>query len=93
MQVIKKIMLCTAVPFLFAIGTAPAHAGARYVPPDAGMSMDKLTPEQRDQAIEIKEKLMGMEMEYEEALAAMQSKHAHAMMKMEMQLLDLYKGH
>lgn len=93
MQVIKKIALYTAVPFLLAIATIPAQASARYVPPDAGMSMDKLTPEQRTQAIEIKEKLMHMEMEHQEAMAAMETQHAHAMMQLEMQLLDLYKGH
>jgi len=34
-----------------------------------------------------------MEMEHQEAMAAMETQHAHAMMQLEMQLLDLYKGH
>jgi len=55
--------------------------------------MEKLTPEQRTQAITIQQKMMQMEMDHKEAMAQMEMKHEHEMMQMQNQLLDLFKGH
>ncbi|MGF6852872.1 hypothetical protein B0G69_2766 [Paraburkholderia sp. RAU2J] len=57
------------------------------------MMMDKLTPEQRTQAINIQQKMMQMEMDHQDAMSQMEMKHEREMMQLQDQLLDLFKGH
>jgi hypothetical protein len=97
MKSLRKIFLCGAIPLLLAAGSAHAqgigHSGMYVRPPNWDMMMEKLTPEQRSQAIDIQMKMMKMEMDYEQAKAQMEMKHAAEMMQMQTQLLQLYKGH
>lgn len=37
--------------------------------------------------------MMQMDMEYHDTMAQMEMKHAHEMMQMQNQLLDIFKGH
>ena len=55
--------------------------------------MDKLTPEQRGQAIDIQEKMMKMDIEHQQAAARMDMKYAQVMMQLQTQLLDVFRGH
>jgi hypothetical protein len=63
------------------------------MPPNWGMMMDKLTPEQRGQAIDIQEKMMKMDIEHQQAAARMDMKYAQVMMQLQTQLLDVFRGH
>jgi hypothetical protein len=54
--------------------------------------MEKLTPDKRQQAIEIQQKMMQMQMDRDEKMIQMEMKYRHDMMQMQYQLLDLYKG-
>lgn len=98
MKSIQKIILCGALPFLFATGAAQAEGGGiglsgTYVTPPNWEMMDKMAPEQRSKAISIHQKMMAMEMEHREAMMKMEMQYEHAMMDLQNQLLDLYKGH
>lgn len=101
MNPIRKLMLCGAVPFLLFAGAAQADGGGigrsgAYMSHTSDwpmMMMDKLTPEQRTQAIVIQQKMMSMEMEHNEAMAKLQMQHDKEMMALQSQLLELYKGH
>jgi hypothetical protein len=97
MKTIRKIILCAMVPLSMAAGSAHAQglgrSGTYLMPQDYHMMMDKLTPEQRTQAINIQQKMMQMEMDHQEAMSQMEMKHEHEMMQMQNQLLDLFKGH
>jgi hypothetical protein len=96
MRSIRKIMLCGLVPLALAAGSVHAqgigHNGTYIMPPNWGM-MEKLTPDQRTKAIEIQQKMMQMETEYQDSVAQMEMKHSHEMMQMENELFSLYKGH
>lgn len=52
-----------------------------------------LPPEQWTKAIELEQKMMQLEAEYNDSVAQMQIKHEHDMMQMQNELLDLFKGH
>jgi hypothetical protein len=97
MKSIRAVMMCCMLPLALAAGAAQAqgigHAGTYLMPPNYSMMMDKLTPEQRTQAIGIQQKMMQMEMEYQDTMAQMEMKHTHEMMQMQNQLLDIFKGH
>ncbi|WP_175971871.1 hypothetical protein [Burkholderia sp. BCC0322] len=101
MNPIQKLMLCAAIPFLLVTGAAQADGGGigrsgTYMSHTSDwpmMMMDKLTPEQRTQAIVIQQKMMAMEIEHNEAMAKMQMQYDREMMSMQNQLLELYKGH
>lgn len=101
MNLIKKLMLCGAIPFLLVAGAAQADGGGigrsgTYMSHTSDwtvMMLDKLTPEQRAQAIVIQQKMMAMEMEHNESMAKMQMQYDKEMMAMQNQLLELYKGH
>ncbi|MGF6638264.1 hypothetical protein OKW30_006006 [Paraburkholderia sp. Clong3] len=97
MKPIQKVILYGMLPFVLAAGAAHAQgigrSGTYTMPPDWAMMMDKLTPEQRSQAIDIQEKMMKMDMEHQQAMAQMEMKHAQAMMQLQTQLLDIFKGH
>ncbi|WP_341317260.1 hypothetical protein WN982_38900 [Paraburkholderia sp. IMGN_8] len=97
MKSIRTIILCGLLPLALAAGSVQAQgigrAGTYVMPPNYSMMMDKLTPEQRTQAIGIQQKMMQMEMEYQDTMAQMEMKHAHEMMAIQNQLLDLFKGH
>ncbi|ASL46690.1 hypothetical protein bAD24_III04830 [Burkholderia sp. AD24] len=97
MKSIRAAMVCCLLPLAFVAGSAQAqgigHAGMYLMPPNYSMMMDKLTPEQRTQAIGIQQKMMQMEMEYQDNVAQMEMKHTHDMMQMQSQLLDIFKGH
>ena len=97
MKSIQKIILCAMLPLSLATGFAHAQgigrAGTYLMPQDYQMMMERLTPEQRTQAITIQQKMMQMEMDHKEAMAQMEMKHEHEMMQMQNQLLDLFKGH
>jgi hypothetical protein len=97
MNSLRKILLCGLLPLAFAAGSVHAqggigHSGMYTMPPNWGL-MDKLPPEQRTQAIGIQQKMMQMEMDYQDTVAKMEMKHAHEMMQMQNELLNLYKGH
>lgn len=96
----RKLMMCAMVPLLLAIGTAAnaqgiGRSGTYVRPPNAEVviSMDKLTPGQREQFVQIKTKMMQAEMEHEQAVTQMDVKYQLAMMEMQKQLMDLYRGH
>ncbi|MBN3822528.1 hypothetical protein G3O00_02705 [Burkholderia sp. Ac-20384] len=101
MNPIRKLMLCGAIPFLLVAGAAQADGGGigrsgTYMSHTSDwtmMMMDKLTPEQRTQAIVIQQKMMAMDMAHNEAMAKMQMQHDKEMMALQSQLLELYKGH
>ncbi|SDF94923.1 hypothetical protein [Paraburkholderia phenazinium] len=97
MKSIRSIIVCGLLPLALLAGSVHAQgigrSGTYTMPPNWGMMMDKLTPEQRTQAIGIQEKMMQMEMDYQDTMAQMEMKHAHEMMQMQAQLLDLFKGH
>jgi len=97
MKSIRNVILCAMLPLSLAAGLAQAqgigHNGTYLMPQNYQMMMDKLTPEQRTQAITIQQKMMQMEMEHQEAMSQMEMKHEHEMMQMQNQLLDLFKGH
>jgi len=97
MKSIRKVLLCGMLPFVLAAGAAHAQgigrSGTYTMPPNWGMMMDKLTPEQRSQAIDIQEKMMKMDMEHQQASAQMEMKYAQSMMQLQTELLDLFKGH
>ncbi|MGF6595756.1 hypothetical protein P3T23_000463 [Paraburkholderia sp. GAS448] len=97
MKSIRQMVLCGMLPLVLAAGTAHAqgigHSGMYTMPPNWGMMMDKLTPEQRSQAIDIQEKMMKMDMEHQQATAQMEMKYAQAMMQLQTELLDIFKGH
>ena len=97
MNSIRKVILCAMLPLALVTGLAHAqgigHSGTYLMPPNYGMMMDKLTPEQRTQAVNIQQKMMQMEMEHQDAMSHMEMKHEHEMMQMQNQLLDLFKGH
>jgi len=66
-----------------------------YVRPpnaDVVISMDKLSPSQRDQFVQIKTKTMQIEMEHEQAVAQMDMKYQQSMMEMQRQLMELFRG-
>jgi hypothetical protein len=96
MRSIRKIMLCGLIPLAIAGASVHAqgigHNGTYIMPPNWGM-MEKLTPDQRTKAIEIQQKMMQMETEYQDSVAQMEMKHSHEMMQMENELFSLYKGH
>jgi GTP-binding protein EngB required for normal cell division len=54
--------------------------------------MDKLTPDKRQQAIAIQQKMMQMQMEHDDQMTQMEMKYRHGMMQLQSQLLDIYKG-
>lgn len=97
MKTIRAAVMCCLLPVVFAVGSAHAQgigrAGTYLMPPNYSMMMDKLTPEQRTQAIGLQQKLMQMDMEYQDTMAQMEMKHMHEMMQVQNQLLDLFKGH
>ena len=97
MKSIRALMMCSLLPLALIAGSVQAQgigrAGTYLMPPNYGMMMEKLTPEQRTQAIGIEQKMMQMEMEYQDTMAQMEMKHAHEMMQMQNQLLDIFKGH
>jgi hypothetical protein len=55
----RRAHLATGAAHAQGIG----HSGMYTMPPNWGMMMDKLTPEQRSQAIDIQEKMMKLNME------------------------------
>jgi hypothetical protein len=66
-----------------------------YVRPpnaDVVISMDKLSPSQRDQFVQIKTKTMQIEVEHEQAVAQMDMKYQKSMMEMQRQLMELFPG-
>jgi hypothetical protein len=97
MKTIRKIILCAMFPLSIAAGSVHAEgigrSGTYLMPQDYQMMMDKLTPEQRTQAINIQQKMMQMEMDHQEAMSQMEMKHERKMMQMQSQLLELFKGH
>ena len=97
MKSIRRVLLCGMLPFVLAAGAVHAqgigHSGTYTMPPNWGMMMDRLTPEQRSQAIDIQEKMMKMDMEHQQASAQMEMKYAESMMQLQTELLDLFKGH
>jgi len=97
MKSIRAILMCGVLPLALVAGSVQAQgigrAGTYLMPPEYSMMMDKLSPEQRAQAIGIQQKMMQMDMEYHDTMAQMEMKHAHEMMQMQNQLLDIFKGH
>jgi hypothetical protein len=97
MKSIKAAILYVALPLVIAAGTVHAQgigrAGMYEMPPEFGMSMDNLTPQQRTQVIEIKQKMMAMAAEHHDTMQQMDMKYGHEMMAMQNQLLEIYKGH
>jgi hypothetical protein len=85
------------LPRLFsdAAATSSLIAVTHFVVTDSvhGQVQDKLTPEQRDQFVRIKTKMMQAQMEHGQAVTQMDMKYAQAMMEMQKQLMDLYRGH
>ena len=82
MNPIRKLMLCGAIPFLLVAGAAGRTAAALVAAAPMShtsdwtmMMMDKLTPEQRTQAIGTQQshrhpaKMMAMEMQWRNAEA------------------------
>jgi hypothetical protein len=101
MKNVRNVIACALIPLMCGIGTAHAQGqgigrsgsyGPRW---DTGitMSMDKLSPEQRDQVIQIKAKMMQMEMEHQETMTKMEMQFEQTMMQLQKQLLDVFKGH
>ena len=97
MKSIRAALMCGLLPLALVAGSVQAQgigrAGTYLMPPEYSMMMDKLTPEQRAQAIGIQQKMMQMDMEFQDTMAQMEMKHAHEMMQMQNQLLDIFKGH
>ncbi|MFM0395030.1 hypothetical protein [Paraburkholderia phytofirmans] len=97
MKTFRKIILWAMIPLSIVAGSAHAEGIGRSVtylmPQDYQMMMEKLTPEQRTQAINIQQKMMQMEMDHQEAVSQMEMKHEREMMQLQNQLLDLFKGH
>ncbi|MFP3557344.1 hypothetical protein SB861_42650 [Paraburkholderia sp. SIMBA_049] len=94
----RKLMTCALVPLVLAFGaTADAQGIGRSelsVGPSSTavvVSMDKLTPGQRDQAVPIKTKMIQIEMEHEQAVAQMDMKYQQSMTEMQRQLMELYR--
>nr|WKF59827.1 hypothetical protein HUO10_004338 [Paraburkholderia busanensis] len=97
MKSIRAAVMCCLLPIALTAGAAHAqgigHAGMYLMPPNYSMMIDRLTPEQRTQAITLQQKMMQMDMEYQDAMAQMEMKHTHEMMLVQNQFLDLFKGH
>ncbi|MEX3790381.1 hypothetical protein [Paraburkholderia sp. BR14374] len=100
MKTVRNAVLCTLVPLLCAVGTAHAQGGighsGSYGPwwdTPATMSMDKMTPQQRDKVVQMEHRMMQTAMKHDQAMAKMESDFMHSMMEMQKQLLELYRGH
>ncbi|MGF6920682.1 hypothetical protein [Paraburkholderia sp. 40] len=100
MLTIRKLMMCAAVPLVLAFGATANAQGVggneMYVAPsgtEVVIAMDKLAPGQRDQVVQIKTRMMQMEMEHREAIMQVDTKYQRSIMEMQMQLLSLYRGH
>lgn len=80
MKSIRKAALCVMLPLM--LGATAAHAGEVMPFSEHSyetMAMEKMPMEQRKQALEMKKKIMQMEM-----------KHDKEMLEMRTKLLDLY---
>ena len=95
----RKLMTCALLPLVLAFGaTADAQGIGRSemsVGPSSTavvISMDKLTPGQRDQVVQIKSRMMQAQMEDDQAVMQTDAKYQQSMMEMQMQLLALYRG-
>ncbi|HTI16498.1 MAG TPA: hypothetical protein VL598_02405 [Trinickia sp.] len=96
MKQIRIMASGAALTLCFVAGMAHAQTtrpGGMYVAPPNWEMLEKLTPEQRQQAITIQEKMMQMQMQHEDDMAKMEMKYKHDMMQMQSQMLDLYRGH
>jgi hypothetical protein len=101
MKTVRNAVLCTLIPLMCAVGTAHAQGGGighngSYGPmwdTPVTMSMDKLTPQQRDEVVQIKSRMMQTAMEHEQAMAKMEHDFMQSMMEMQKQLLELFRGH
>ncbi|WDD90415.1 hypothetical protein Bsp3421_000254 (plasmid) [Burkholderia sp. FERM BP-3421] len=96
MNTVKGLVSAGMVALCMVTGVAHADGGigrGGMYGPDWGMMMEKLTPDQRAQAITIQQKMMQMKMDHEDAMAKMEMDYNHEMMRMQNQLLELYKGH
>jgi hypothetical protein len=100
MKTVRKIVLCALLPALCAAGAVHAQGGGigrsgTYGPAWSGdmmLPMDSLSAQKRDQAVQIREKMMQMEMDHEEEMMQTEMKYDQAMMQMHKALLDLYRG-
>jgi hypothetical protein len=101
MKIVRKAILCALVPLVCAVGAAHAQGGGighngsygpRWDSP-VTMSMDNLTPQQRNAVVQIKSKMMQTAMEHDHAMAKMEMDFMQSMMEMQKQLFDVFRGH
>lgn len=96
MKLFRNTTLCALSALILAMSTAHAqgigHSGTYLMPPNWEM-MNHLPPDQRTKAIELEQKMMQMEAEYNDSVTQMRMKHEHDMMQMQNELLNLFKGH
>jgi hypothetical protein len=100
MTSIRKLLVCSMLPFAFAAGTA-AHAegigrsGTYVRPPNAEMTvaMDTLSPGEREQYAQIESRMMQAQIDHDQAVMQEDIRYRQVMMDMQNQLLKLYRGH
>jgi hypothetical protein len=101
MKTVRNTLLCAVVPLICALGAPHAEAqgigrSGTYGPwwdSPITMSMDKLTAQQRSEVVQIRNRMMQMTMEHEQAMAKMESEFMQTMMDLQKQLLDVFRGH
>ncbi|MBN3760635.1 hypothetical protein [Burkholderia sp. Ac-20365] len=101
MKTFRNAILCAVVPLACAIGATHAQAqgigrSGMYGPwwdSPVTMSMDKLTAQQRNEVVQIKNKMMQMTMEHDQTMAKMEMEFMQSMMDLQKQLLDVFRGH
>lgn len=101
MKTVRNALLCAVVPLVCALGATHAQAqgiggSGSYGPwwdSPVTMSMDKLTAQQRSEVVQIRNRMMQMTMEHEQAMAKMESEFMQTMMDLQKQLLDVFRGH
>jgi len=99
MKTVRKAVLCALIPLMGAVGTAHAQGGidhnasrGPWWDTPVTSSTDTLTPQQRDEVVKIKSKMMKTAMEHDKAMVKMDSEFMRSMMEMQKQLLELYRG-
>lgn len=101
MKHVRNAIACALLPLVCGVGAAHAQGqgigrNGSYGPSwDTAitMPMDKLTPEQQDHVVQIKAKMMQMEMDHQEAMGKMEMQFEQSMMQMQKQLLEVFRGH
>src|SRR5260221_3905732 len=99
MKNVRNAIACALLPLVCGVGAVHAqgqgigHNGSYGPPWDTGitMSMDRLTPEQQDRVIQIKTKMMQMEMDHQEAMTKMEMQFEQTMMPLRKQLLEVFR--